>query len=171
MNDSDSIEHIKEVYARFGSAFYQAQVLEQGIVNALIVVDLIPSRRHLTRSQSEWGMAVDEFMGRHFEHTMGRLLRDLRSVTVIPADLEGLLRDALEKRNWLAHSFFRERAIEFLTSNGREQMLFEVDACRVVFESADEALENIVGPLRRAAGITEEIIEQAKQDLMPTSRP
>ena len=167
MNDLDTGEHIKEVYARFGLAFYHAQVLEHGIVNALIVLDLIPSRRHLARSQAEWAKAVDEFTGRHFEHTMGRLLRDLSSLTTIQPRLEGMLRDALKKRNWLAHEFFRERAGEFLTSNGRDQMLIEVEDCRSLFQAADEALENIVTPLRKAAGITDEMLEQALNDMMP----
>lgn len=73
----DESEHIKEVYARFGLALYRAQVLEHGIVNALVVVDLIPSRRHLARSKTEWEVAVDEFMGLHFDHTMGKLMSDL----------------------------------------------------------------------------------------------
>ena len=35
MSDDDLSNHIKEVYARFGVAFYYAQVLEHGLVNAL----------------------------------------------------------------------------------------------------------------------------------------
>ena len=51
MTDDPESEHIKEVYARFGLALYYAQVLEHAIVNALVVVDLIPARRHLARSK------------------------------------------------------------------------------------------------------------------------
>ena len=169
MTDDPESEHIKEVYARFGLAVYFAQVLEHGIVNALVVVDLIPPRRHLARSKDEWEAAVDAFMGRHFEHTMGRLMKDLRSVTTIPAHLDGLLKQALKKRNWLAHEFFRERATEFLTSTGREQMLAEVDKSRDLFKTADEALENVVKPLREAAGITYEILAREFQALLPKS--
>ncbi|HKG61645.1 MAG TPA: hypothetical protein VKB05_17945 [Pyrinomonadaceae bacterium] len=157
--DTES-DDIKEVYARFGLALYCAQVLEHGIVNALVVVDLIPSRRHLARSKAEWEAAVDAFMGLHFEHTMGKLMYDLRSVSRIPTDLDDLLKRALKKRNWLAHEFFRERATEFLTSTGRDQMLTEVDKCRDLFKAADEALENVVKPLLSAAGITDEILER-----------
>ena len=157
--DTES-DDIKEVYARFGLALYCAQVLEHGIVNALVVVDLIPSRRHLGRSKAEWEAAVDAFMGFHFDHTMGKLMHDLRSVSKIPTDLDELLKRALRKRNWLAHEFFRERATEFLTSTARDQMLTEVDECRDLFKAADEALENVVKPLRSAAGITDEILER-----------
>src|SRR5437660_12239047 len=97
-NDLES-EHIKEVYARFGLAIYCAQVLEHGVVNALVVVDLIPSRGHLARSKDEWAVAVDAFMGRHFEHTMGHLMRELRSGTKILADLADVLKRAEKKRH------------------------------------------------------------------------
>jgi hypothetical protein len=163
--DAES-ENIKEVYARFGLAVYCAQVLEHGIVNALVVVDLIPSRRHLARSKPEWEGAVDAFMGLHFEHTMGKLMYDLRSVSKIPTDLDDLLKRALKKRNWLAHEFFRVRATEFLTSTGRDQMLMEVDECRDLFKAADEALENVIKPLRSAAGITDEILEREYQAML-----
>lgn len=159
-DEVDKNEHVKEVYARFGLAMYFAQVLEHGIVNALVIIDLIPSRRHLVRSREEWASTVDEFMSHHFESTMGRLIRDLRSVTTVPGDLEQLLRDALQKRNWLAHDFFRERSLEFMTTSGRDRMLHDVDECRDLFKAADERLEAIVHPLRVAAGMTDEMLAQ-----------
>jgi len=51
---------------------------------------------------------------------MGRLMKNLRAVTQVHADLEKLLRDVLNRRNWLVHDFFRERATEFMSALGRE---------------------------------------------------
>jgi hypothetical protein len=130
MYEHDEGELVKEVYARFGLAVYFAQVLEHSLVNALVVLDLIPSRRHLAHSHEQWEAEVDAFMDRHFEVTMGRMMRNLHAVTQVDADLEQLLHDALSKRNWLVHDFYRERAIEFTSATGREQMLREVDKCR-----------------------------------------
>jgi len=166
MDKNDIEEEVKEVYARFGLALYCAQVLEHGIVNALIVVDLIPSRRHRVRSIEEWESLLDSYADSHFALTMGKLVRDLRSVTPVSPDLEDLLGQALAKRNWLAHGFFRERATEFMDSSGREQMLTEIDECRAVFEAADQLIEVVLGPLRAAAGITDEIVERALEDLI-----
>jgi len=168
MDDPES-EHCKEVYARFGLAMYEAQVLEHGIVNALVIVDLIPERRPLARSRTEWENDFDEFMGRQFKHTMGRLLRYLGSITKPPPDLGDLLTRALEKRNWLAHEFFRERATEFVTSKGRDQMLTEVDECAALFRSADEALVNVMQPLRTKQGITNEMLEKSLQAMLDQS--
>lgn len=158
-------EHAKETYARFGLAFYKAQVLEHGIVNALIVLDLIPSRLHSVQSRQEWSLAVDAFMNGHFETTMGRILGSLQSVTKVPAEVEDLLRDALRRRNWLAHDFFRERASEFLSISGRDRMIAELEECRSCFESAATALEQLVLPLEEAAGLTPERVEKEFQRL------
>jgi hypothetical protein len=155
--DADE-EQVKEVYARFGLAVYFAQVLEHGIVNAIVILDLIPSRRHLARSADEWGSEVDAFMDRHFQATMGRLMRNLRDISQVDDDLEQLLSEALRKRNWLVHEFFRERATEFMSSLGRDQMISEVDVCRDLFQSADKRLEATVTPLRRNAGLTDELL-------------
>lgn len=55
MHKYDEYDHVKEVYARFGLAVYFAQVLEHGLVNALVILDLIPARCHLARSRDQWG--------------------------------------------------------------------------------------------------------------------
>jgi hypothetical protein len=156
----DENEQVKEVYARFGLAVYFAQVLEHGIVNALLVVDLIPSRRHLAPSKDQWAAEVDAFTGHHFEDTMGRLINNLRSVTTLDADLESILRKALGRRNWLVHDYFRERAEEFISDIGRQEMLKEIDECRELLQLADASLDAIVRPLRTTQGITDEWIEQ-----------
>jgi hypothetical protein len=163
MHDRDEDDQVKEVYARFGLAVYFAQVLEHGLVNALVILDLIPSRRHLARSADEWGVEVDAFMDRHFQATMGRMMGSLRAVTQVGEDLEQLLHEALSKRNWLVHDFFRERATEFMSATGREQMLSEVDRCRHLFQSADKRLEATVAPLRKKAGITDELLAREYQ--------
>jgi hypothetical protein len=162
MNDPES-EHCKEIYARFGLAMYEAQVLEHGIVNALVVVDLIPERRHLARSRAEWEKEFDEFMGRHFKQTMGHLLRGLGSFSKLPPDLEDILIRALARRNWLAHEFFRDRATEFMTPRGRDQMLAELDECAALFRSADEALVKVLEPIRTKQGVTNRMVNEALQ--------
>lgn len=171
MNDYDESEHVKEVYARFGLAIYWAQVLEYGLVNALVILDLIPSRRHLVGSRDKWEITVDAFMDQHFEETMGRLMKNLRAVSAVPSGLEDLLRDALKRRNWLAHGFFRDRATEFLNPAGRDQMLREVDDCRACFKTADDRLDEVVNPLRKKAGITDEMLERERQLLLMGHKP
>jgi hypothetical protein len=119
----DEDEHIKEVYARFGLALYCAQVLEHWLVNALVMMDLIPNRRHQARAEEEWANEVDPFMDRQIEEPMGRLIKKLARLTKVPLGLENVLRRALKQRNWLAHHYFRVRAWDFTNEKGRASMM------------------------------------------------
>jgi len=82
------------------------------------------------------------------------------TITTLGVDLESLLRNALRKRNWLVHDYFRERAEEFVSNAGRQEMLKEIDECRELFQTADASLDSIVRPLRTSQGITDERIER-----------
>src|SRR5437879_2832975 len=107
-------EHIREVYAHFGLAVYCGQLLEHGIVNAMVTLRL-PNRDQFTKRD------IDAFMDQQFENTLGKLVKDIRAETALPADVEDLLAQALSMRNWLCHDYFRERAVEFMTERGREK--------------------------------------------------
>lgn len=162
----DEEEHVKEVYARFGLAMYCAQLLEHDVVNALVIMDLIPSRRHTMNAAEQWGALIDAFMDERFELTMGRLFESLRSVTLVPFELDSRLRAALKKRNWLAHGFFRDRTEQFMTPAGRDSMLAEIEEITALFTAADRQLGEIVEPLRRKAGLTDEMIAKAYAENM-----
>jgi hypothetical protein len=88
------------------------------------------------------------------------MIKEFREGSDVPPDLEGLLARALEKRNWLAHHYFRERADEFVTHAGRSRMLEELEVVRHLFERADHALDLFVKPVRQRYGITDEWIER-----------
>lgn len=158
MENDPLSEQVKEIYANFGLAIYQAQCLEHGLVNALVFLDLIPNRRKLAKSAEEWAELVDSFMDSKFELTLGRMIRALKEVTVVDPDLQDNLSTALSKRNWLAHSYFRERAEAFLTESGREAMLAELEVTQAIFCRADDALEVAIRPARERAGLTDEAL-------------
>jgi hypothetical protein len=41
---------------------FRRVLLEHGLVNALVILDMIPSRRHRARSLGEWEAQVDAFI-------------------------------------------------------------------------------------------------------------
>jgi hypothetical protein len=151
----DKDEHIKEVYAYFGLSMYMAQVLEHGIVNAFVFLELMP------KTKGKW--TPDEFeayMDGEFDKTLGRLIGKLRKLTTINNDMESLLTVTLKKRNWLAHHYFRDRAKEFMNSSGRDSMILELQQCRDLFKETDEKLEAVIMPLMKKVGITDEILRE-----------
>ena len=147
----DADEHVKEVYSHFGLAIYLAQVLEHAIVNALVYCDLFPNRK-----PSHTRVDFDLFMDKNFAKTMGQIINNFRQFVSIPPDLESLLIEALNKRNWLVHRYFRERAKEFIKEEGREKMLVELLEAQALFKKADHVLGEVTRPLRERFGFTDE---------------
>jgi hypothetical protein len=84
----------------------------------------------------------------------------------IPDGLEELLRGALKTRNFLAHHFFRERAEAFMSWEGREAMVHELEVAQQLFESADDSLVQIVKPLRERYGLTDERLKPLEEDYL-----
>lgn len=156
MNDDDEGAQIRDVYAHFGLTIYLAQVLEHGLVLAMVYLDLIPSSRGKVKDNNDWAKRMDSFVDRHFENTLGRMIRDLGQVTQVPADLQNMFAHALERRNWLAHDYFRERAAEFISVKGRESMLRELKAAQHLFESTDDRLTAVMKPVLEKYGFTDE---------------
>ena len=165
MSTDDREEHVKTVCAHFGLAMYLAQVLEHGLVNALLFLELLPKRAGTPVPRKVWEAEFDAFLDRNFEMTLGRMIRNLKAVVSVPSDLEACLSDALRERNFLAHSYFRERADEFMSRPGRGIMTKELEAAQALFVRADQRLSEVTKGGREKYGITDEKAEElfAKQ--------
>lgn len=97
---------------------------------------------------------------------MGRMIKDLKTVTSVPDDLEAMLTVALTKRNWLAHHFFREHAEDFMNPSGREKMIREAGECRDIFVAADRRLYDVTTPLRIVSGLTDEMLAKEFENML-----
>jgi hypothetical protein len=158
MDDRD--EHIKTVYAHFGLAMYLAQVLEHGLVSALVFLELLPMRAGDPLPRKAWEAEFDTFMERNFQATLGRMIKNLKAAAAVPCDLEALLADALGKRNFLAHSYFRDHADDLMSFVGRNKMIEELEIAQTLFIRADELLSATTKVARERYGITDEKTEE-----------
>ncbi len=156
--DSESSQ-IKEVYAQFGLVMYQVQCFERTLA-ILLVTAYAPDLQEITRSQYE------ELLGKYFQRTLGTLINQLREFITISRQLETSLSRALQKRNWLVHRYFWERAITFMKEDGREQMIKELREIGQFFEDMDLKLTTIVEEWGRKQGITEETTLRSLQKLI-----
>jgi hypothetical protein len=130
---------------------YFAQVLEHGVVNAMFIARM-PEREKVTRAE------IDEFTAEQFAKSLGRMLKAMRRYVTVPPDVDTLLEEALGKRNWLAHRFFREFAEHFISAKGRDEMLAYLQDAQSVFQRAYKDLEALTKPIREKYGITDEAI-------------
>jgi hypothetical protein len=155
--DNEDDVQIREVYARYGLAMYQAQVLEHGMVNAVIIVRMMPTL-HGHPNRSAWEDAFDRAYDVEFAKTFGNMLRALASLNP-PEELLERLRSAKSERDRLAHRFFREHAEDLLSRSGRTKMIAECEDAIKMFSAIDANLEEHIRPQRERHGITNEWIE------------
>jgi len=150
-NEGEHIEHIKEVFAHYGLARYFAQCLEHGIVNALMQLDLfavraeeIRRREQPPRTRDECYKIFDTYEAEQFEKTMGNLIKQLHLFAEVPDQIAMTLLTSKKRRDFLAHHFFRERAVDFTTAHGRNAMLAELKKDQQLFEEADNGVSSDV---------------------------
>ncbi len=148
----------KEVYAFYGLAAYCGQLLEKGLVN--LMSTLRTEGVSITREQ------FDKIFASYDRLTLGVLLRDARKMIDIPLQTDQILAEALEKRNFLVHHYFFQRAPAFMTEAGRKNMIEELQGFSGLFQMADEAIKPIYRPLLELQGITEEALRREAEKMV-----
>lgn len=91
---------------------------------------------------------------------MGGLISEARKMLDVSTDVERILNRALERRNYITHSLFKDRAYAVGTDLGRRQT---IDMLRTDIESliaADDAVTKLYLPLWEQFGVTEADVER-----------
>lgn len=145
-------EQTREVYAHAGLALYWAQCFEMSLSNFLLLMkrmdgDLI--------SESEF----NSYEAGLQKQTLGKLLNSVRKIAVLDDKAFEFVNAALDKRNFIAHHYFRERAEGFFSGKGKSAMIDELIHIQNVFRRADAVGSSLAGAVGMALGITEEHIE------------
>ncbi len=94
------------------------------------------------------------------------MIGSLKKIVLVPEELENILAKALERRNWLAHAYFRERATDIMSTQGRDKMIAELEEAQETFITTDKLLEFVVAPIRLKHGITNEMLDKAYADML-----
>lgn len=167
MNDQVVLEEqVKEVYGLFGLAIYWTQVLEHTIVNLLIVSTLMPEYYQNQYSPEEWFRAFDSFFEKEFKNTLGKMINNLKKSSDYNCELDDRLLEVLNIRNRLVHRYFRERAIDFLSSEGRDKMIEELTDSICLFKSTDLLLNGVMNKIRRSFGISDSSFKEEMDRFM-----
>ena len=159
MNDQQESDQIRDVYAHFGLAVYLAQCVEQSIFQHLLFLDHFPRAIAEFTSKEAWVSAFDEFEARELGQTMGKLIRRMKEAGQPTDYIHGLLTQVLKQRNWLAHGYFADRAVEFTRESGREKMITELEKLQGLFREAADKIEALTMPVARKYGLTQEALE------------
>jgi hypothetical protein len=76
------------------------------------------------------------------------------------------IRQAKQRRDFLAHHFFRERAEQILTRKGLDAMIGELICDQDLFRRVDEGLQNATAQVRVKLSIKDEWLEKHIQHFL-----
>lgn len=160
---------IREVYSRYGLAMYMVQVLEHGMVNAFIVMRILPTiQSH--RDKASWHATFDGSYEINLARTYGSMLRQLEMLDELPSDLLARLRAAKEDRDVLAHRFFRQNDIAFMNRDGRTEMIAWCEDRIEMFKRLSDELDEFIAPIQERFGISQRLIDETIAGLLEQAR-
>jgi hypothetical protein len=149
----------RETFALYGLAMYHAQCVEKSLA---ILVSSVFNKEFLPSEPDRREEIQDEV----FAKTIGRLLNRLKKQVILPPNLDKMLITALQKRNWLAHNYFWERAVQLLTLSGRNKMMDELKGIIDFFSKLDVHLAKIYEKHLMKVGLSETTIDEKLKKLI-----
>lgn len=152
-------EQCRETFARYGLAMYNAQCVEKSLA---ILITTVLNTKFLSSKPDQRDAMFDDALGK----VIGKLLKRLRQKMKVPPNLDRNLEEARNKRNWLAHDFFWDRAGELQTSRGRDKLIDELDQLADFFSKIDTHLTSIYEKWIKKTGIPLDVIEKEYQRLI-----
>ena len=151
-------EHIREVYARFGLAMYSAQCLERELA-LILAARYGPDPTRI--SEREFDVILEAL----FSKTFGHLVGEVEEAAALSEEEKEQLQTALNKRNWLAHGYFWDRAVDFLSESGRVSMIEELKEMTNFFKTLDELFTKRTLEHAKRLGITQQVLDETLERL------
>jgi hypothetical protein len=162
MLDPES-EQIRNVYVQFGLAVYLTQCVERSL-SMLLVTKYGPGVGQTTRGQ------FDKSLGSLHKKTFGALVQEFKKQVQDPPAFASDLDLALEKRNWLAHRYFWERAGHLMSEQGRGTMLLELEGAVEMLNALDEKIKSVALDWWDEAGLDYAVVEREAAKLVDDAR-
>jgi hypothetical protein len=130
---------LDDVYWKFGFAAEAAQLLETELGNALIKHGVVEENNQLNPN------GAADMVGQINKHTLGQLIAKLKAKNQLIANLEDVLAKALDERNRLFHSFYRQHNFRRNSDEGRQRMLNDLDSIHETLLDAYKAVMFLSG--------------------------
>ncbi len=156
-NEKPSGDDIKEVYALFGAAYYYSECLHRELCNGYVMISL-KDQGYVLRPR------LEEMLSKAFSMTLGKVTAVL--MPLLPHELGKQIREAVERRSFLAHHFWYERCHLLTSMSGTKELLAELYDMRKQFNAVDKEAHSYFEPFYRARGLTEERESHTLQAVM-----
>ena len=169
----DESWQVRETFAYFGRAAYMASVLEVGLAHVLMFSQFMMQERDKFVANKGKGFDrkayeadFDAFMEQQFAQTMGNLIRRVESFDGFDDAIKRRIADAKKRRDFLIHHYWRERSLEFATSDGRMVMMKELNEDAEMFQKLDRDIEAASAIVRKKLGIDDTLVEKHIRETM-----
>jgi hypothetical protein len=137
----EECEHNQRVYAAYGRAMMNAQLLEEGLTFLVITCKVATK----TAGGEEVTLELmEKLWEKNFGETLGGLIANFKKAVELPDDLEGRLTHALDTRNRLAHDFFKSETFEITTAAGRDKLIAEAKQASTEFSAVITEIQKVV---------------------------
>ena len=147
MNKEDSAENMAMA---LGMATFQAQGLEYALVSLQAATAL--NKNEITH------VKLQELMDTRYKYTLGRLIKETINTLKIPEELQSKLEEALQKRNWVTHHFFREYGGTGFNPELQNKAVNILNEIWPFFEQVSESIQFLTLKRIQESGKTEEEI-------------
>ena len=138
-------DDLRELYYEFGRAAEMAQVMETEAGNlALVYATMLVDTSTITDEQREFFRALVQDVN---DRTFGNLFRQIQKMGQIDDSIIATVNNALEKRNYLTHKFFRRHNFAIHTVEGRKTILAELREIQGSLSLACTVLSGMTGAL------------------------
>lgn len=132
---------LEDVYWKFGFAAEAAQLLETEIGNELLKHGIVEEN---LVNQPNPNRAADLFR-QIDKRTLGQLIAKVKAKNQSIANLEDVLAKALDERNRLFHSFYRQHNFRRNSDEGRQRMLDDLESIHTTLLDAYKAVMLLSG--------------------------
>jgi len=149
---------LSDVYSKFGDTAEAAQLLETELGNILISAAI---DQHGFRKIQNKALAK-KILGEIDRKTLGQLIQELKRLGKPGEKLQELLSLALNDRNRLNHSFYRQHNLRRNTEEGRMLMLADLEVIHTNLLAAYAELETL-----SCIEISPDAIDRAKSGHLP----
>jgi hypothetical protein len=157
-----------DLYAEFGMAAEKAQVLELDAGNiALLYAALVVKNEKISGEQR--GMLRD-ILDDCDRSTLGKLLRQVKSIGEFDESILRAVDEALERRNYLTHKFFRTHNFAILGEAGRRTMIEELKEIRSKLDLARAMLLGVTAILQKLSGLDDRLSGEIAKQLEAVQR-
>ncbi len=165
-----------EVFARFGHAFYMANVVEDQLVMTLLQLEFARTKEAFVKAKGKGfnrGKIAADW--NDFEKKQrGKMMGDLRKAVEGSADFSQELKDRIkaanDRRNHFAHGYWQEQAVTMQTKEGRERMIAELIKDADTFEELAADIEAAMKPVRERLGVRDEQLNAAVEKQLAQMR-